>query len=139
MAEIIDFNRSSAAAPVLTPATSTSPEIDPVFALIDAHRKACNAHVAAMQLQNRIEKTRGSFAANWVAEKPCRDENEAFAGLVFSVATTLPGLEAKLAYLRELAEDDEWGWVFDEREGTALGLIESFCGSIGNVLPQVQP
>jgi hypothetical protein len=123
-----------------TPRTTASEtSIDPVFAMIDTHRKACKAHLDAMQLQNRIEKTRGSVAANWIAERPCRDENEAFAGLVSSVATTVSGLQAKLAYLRELAEDDEWGWVFDEREGTALGLIESFCGSIRNVLPQVQP
>jgi hypothetical protein len=121
--------------PVLNPTTSTSSEADPVFALIDTHKKACSAHLAALQLQNRIEKARGSVTANWISEGPCRAENEAFAGLVSSVTTTLSGLQAKLAYLRELAEDDEWGWIFDEREGTALGLIESFYGSIRNVLP----
>ena len=112
--------------------------IDPVFALIGAHRKACAAHMAAMQSLNRIEKTRGPCCAEWVTEKACHDENEAFAALVGAAPATFPALLAKLAYLRELAEDDEWGWVFEDREGTALGLIESFSASIGNIIPQVQ-
>jgi hypothetical protein len=44
-------------------------------------------------------------------------------------ANTVAGLFAKINYLREIAEGDE-AWMLDEREGTALDLIESFAGSI---------
>jgi hypothetical protein len=71
----------------------------------------------------------------------CHDDNEAFTALVGAAATTAPALLAKLAYLQELAENEEWGWVLDEREGTAAGLIRSFAASIANIAaaPQVQP
>jgi hypothetical protein len=51
------------------------------------------------------------------------------------VATTLPGLFAKVAYLREIAESE--AWMLDEREGTAVRLIESFATSIAAIV-QVQ-
>src|SRR5713101_2396644 len=117
----------------LHPAIAAASEIDPVFDLIDTHREACAAHLAALQLQNQIEKIRGAGQGNWITEKPCRDENEAFAAFVGAAVTTVPALLAKLAYLQELAENDEWGWVFDEREGTAVHLIESFAASIANI------
>jgi hypothetical protein len=45
----------------------------------------------------------------------------------------LPALLAELAYLKALAENDEWGWVFDECTGTAARLLESFVASIANI------
>jgi hypothetical protein len=38
-----------------------------------------------------------------------------------------------LAYLQAVADSDEWGWVFDEREGTAARLLESFTASLVNI------
>jgi hypothetical protein len=66
------------AAAIPADALRATPAIDPIFDLIDIHRKAVAAHVAAMQLQNRIEKIRGTVRANWITEKPCQDENDAF-------------------------------------------------------------
>jgi hypothetical protein len=114
-----------------TPPTNTP--VDPIFHLIDAHRSACTAHLDALKVQNRIEKLRGAERGNWITEKPCRDENEAFEALVGTAVNTVPGLLAKLAYLQELAQSDEWSWVIDEREGTALRLIESFAASLANI------
>jgi hypothetical protein len=47
-------------------------------------------------------------------------------------ATTLPGIVAKLAYLQDIAERDEW--MFDDRTGSARRLIEGFAASIANVM-----
>jgi hypothetical protein len=109
-----------------------------VFELIEAHRSACTAHLDALKVQNRIEEIRGIGAASWITEKPCHDENEAFDRFVGAAVTTVPALLAKLGYLQEIADSDEWGWVLDEREGTALALIESFAASI-SALVGVQP
>jgi hypothetical protein len=47
-----------------------------------------------------------------------------------AAATTLPGILAKLDYLRELAEQE--AWMLDEREGVALLLAESVLTSLRN-------
>jgi hypothetical protein len=69
-------------------------------------------------------------------EKPCDDENEAFGVLVGMAATTVAGLSAEIDYLREIAEGEE-GWMLDERECTALDLIESFAESISSIWGEV--
>jgi hypothetical protein len=69
---------------------------DPVFGLIDAHRKAEAAHLAAIKELDRLDKTPGF--KDWdVTEQPCRDEFNAFDVLLAAAATTLPGILAKLA------------------------------------------
>ena len=67
---------------------------DPIFALIVAHNQI---HDAALQR---------SSLENWADEtgKACDDENDAFDALLEAAASTLPGLVAKLTYLREIAE-----------------------------------
>jgi hypothetical protein len=77
----------------------------------------------------------GDSEHDWITEKPCHDEFDAFDELVAAAATTLPGLVAKLAYLQELAERE--AWMFNGREGTAIRLIEGFAASIA-ALVQVQ-
>jgi hypothetical protein len=107
---------------------------DPVYGLIEAHRKANDAHYAAIRELDRLEKIDGFI--DWgITEKPCQQENEAFESLVTAVATTLPGVFAKVDYLRDLAERE--AWMFDDREGTAISLIESFVASLKNI--GVQP
>jgi hypothetical protein len=113
--------------------TLISVDTDPIFDLIDIHRKAAAAHLAAMQLQNRVEKIRGAGRGSWITEQPCHDENDAFEALVGAAVNTVPGLLAKLAYLQELAQSDEWSWVIDDRDGVALHLIESFAASLANI------
>jgi len=111
--------------------------VDPIFAAIDEHRNAYAAHLASIDELARLEKIHGLDAADGsITEKPCHDENDAFEALVAAAATTLPGLLAKLAYLRQIAEQQ--AWMFDEREGTALELIESFAASIQTIW-EVQP
>jgi hypothetical protein len=46
---------------------------DPVFGLIEAHRKAHAAHVASLELQNRFERRYGIGHGNWISTQP-RDE-----------------------------------------------------------------
>src|SRR5262245_8965858 len=100
---------------------------DPIFALIDAHRQSYAVHLAAIKEADRLQRN-GERDSSRILEKPCDDENAAFDTLVGCAATTFPGIFAKLKYLRGLAEHE--GWMFDERVGTALALIESFAVSL---------
>ena len=98
---------------------------DPIYPVIDAHRKANAAHWAA------IRASEGT--TDWsLTEQPCHDENHAFDVLIGAPATTLAGLCAKLAYLRAIAEGEE-AWMLDDREGIARHLIDSFTASLRNV------
>ena len=107
--------------------------VDPIFAAIDEHRNAHAAHLAAIDELARLEKSHGVHKANWsITEKPCDDTNDAFGLLVKTAATTVAGLSAKINYLRAIAEGRE-AWMLDEREGTALDLIESFAKSLSTI------
>ncbi len=103
-------------------------DVDPIFGAIDAHRKASAAHMAAIDEAERL----GLHDWSSITEKPCDDENDAFKVLVEAAATTLPGLLAKLNYLRVIAESDE-AWMLEDREGTAVALINRFAASLRNV------
>lgn len=102
-----------------------TPALDPVFDLIDIHRKAHAAHLAAIKEADRLGESWSG-----ITEQPCVDENDAFEILVGAAATTLPGILAKLDYLRELAEQE--AWMLDEREGVALLLADSIVTSLRN-------
>ena len=106
---------------------------DPIYAAIETYRKAAVAHRAALDEQNRLELL-GDPLADSVSEQPCHDEFNAFDELLSAAATTLPGIVAKLAYLEEIAKRD--AWMFDDREGTAIALIESFAASLKNIVVQ---
>jgi hypothetical protein len=58
---------------------------DPVFGLIEAHRKAGRDHEAALVEQNRLERI-GDKAADWVAEAPCRAARPPSAGRLQPIA-----------------------------------------------------
>src|SRR6266849_4745435 len=92
------------AAVTFPPASETAgpatPE-DPVFGLIDAHRKASLVHLASLREQERLEK-----ADIWhcdAAEQACHEEFRIFDALLVAAAMTLPGLVAKLFYLQDIA------------------------------------
>src|SRR5258708_5191249 len=68
--------------------------VDPIFAVIDKHKKAHAGHWAAIDELARMEKVDG-FTDWGITEKPCHDENDAFDILLGAAATTLPGLLAK--------------------------------------------
>jgi hypothetical protein len=119
------------------PPSTITVSIDPVLDLIDAHRKAHAAHMASLKLLNRLERKYGvASGMGWLTTQPCNDENDAFEELVAAPATTMSGLLAKLAYLQELAREFETAWMFEDRQGTALALIESFSISISNISVQ---
>jgi hypothetical protein len=105
---------------------------DPVFGMIEAHRRASAAHGIALVEQARLEQT-GDLDAAWsIAEQPCHDDFGAFDALLSAEATTVPGIVAQLAYLQEIAERN--AWMFNDREDSAPRLLKGFAASIGNVL-----
>ena len=104
---------------------------DPVFGLIEAHRKAGRDHEAALVDQERLERI-GDEAADWVGEAPCHAEFNAFDALLSAAATTVPGIVAQLAYLQEIAEHN--AWMFSDREDSAPRLLKGFAASIANVM-----
>jgi hypothetical protein len=103
---------------------------DPVFGLIEAHRKADRDHEAALDEQERLERI-GDKAADLVGEASCHATFNAFDGLLAAAATTLPGIVAQLAYLQDIAERD--AWMFNDRTGSSILLIEGFAASIANI------
>jgi hypothetical protein len=110
---------------------STAAAIDPLFELIATHRTAHIAHMASLNLQARLERNHDD-RADWVSEKPCHDENDAFEALYATPATTLQGLLAKLTYLQVLASEDETEWMINDRVPAAV-LIQSFAASLDNI------
>ena len=119
----------SVPAAVTTPRRSTP---DPVFGLIEAHRRASAAHRSALDEQARLEQIGDNAAAWLVSEAPCHAEFNAFDALLSAAATTVPGIVAQLAYLQEIAEHD--AWRFSDREDAATMLLEGFAASIANIL-----
>jgi hypothetical protein len=104
---------------------------DPVFGLIEVHRKADRDHEAALDEQDRLERIGDHAAADLVGEAPCHAAFIAFDMLLAATATTLPGIVAKLAYLQDIAKRD--AWMFNDRRGSAILLIESLAASIANI------
>jgi hypothetical protein len=119
----------SVPAAVTTPRRSTP---DPVFGLIEAHRRASAAHGSALDEQARLERIGDNAAAWLVSEAPCHAEFNAFDALLSAAATTVPGIVAQLAYLQEIAERD--AWMFSDREDAATMLLEGFAASIASIL-----
>jgi hypothetical protein len=105
---------------------------DPVFGLIEAHRRASAAHGIALGEQSRLEQI-GDLDAAWsIFEQPCHDEFNAFDALLSAEAITVPGIVAQLAYLQEIAEHN--AWMFSDREDSAPRLLKGFAASIANVM-----
>jgi hypothetical protein len=119
-----------------TAALPAAPAVDPVFGLIEIHRKAHAAHMASLELQNRFERRYGIGQGSWVSTKPCHDEDDAFTAFVAEPAATVQGLFAKLAYFDELTGELETEWMVRERAEAEV-LIQSFAASLRNI--GVQP
>jgi hypothetical protein len=133
---ILSVTIGAVAATISTPAFATAPANDPLFDLIEAHRRAHITHLESLALQTRLEQKHGNGSCGWVSEKPCLDEDEAFEALIAGTAVSLAGLLAKLDYLQNLDNDDETEWMLHERIH-APALIESFVASLKNI--GVQP
>jgi hypothetical protein len=104
---------------------------DPVFGLIEAHRKADRDHEAALDEQDRLERIGDEAAADVAGEASCHAAFKAFDVLLAAPATTLPGIVAKLAYLQEIAKRD--AWMLTDRPDAAILLLEGFAASVANV------
>jgi hypothetical protein len=120
------------AAAIPTAALMATPAIDPVFDLIEIHRKAHVAHMASLNLQSRFERRYGFGRGGWISKKPCHDEDDAFVAFVAAPATTLAGLLAKLGYFDELASEFETEWMVRERPCPSA-VIQSFTVSLKNI------
>ncbi|SRR6266550_4571730 len=122
---------AAASLPIAIPAKAAA---DPILDLIETHRKAHAAHMAALQLQNRFERKYGAGQGSWISTKPCHDEHDVFEEFIAAPATTLPGLLAKLDYMEELSSEFETEWMIEERAEPG-DLFRSFAESIANITP----
>jgi len=111
------------------PVSTSAP--DPMFGMIEAHRKADRDHEAALDEQERLELIGDDAAADLAAEASCHAAFKAFDALLSAAATTVPGILAQLAYLQEIAKRE--AWMFNDRADSAPRLIEGFAASIANV------
>jgi len=115
----------------LAPATAESTALpDPIFGLIEAHKKADRDHEAALDEQEHLERI-GDRAADWIGEATCHASFNAFEVLLAAPATTLPGIRAKLAYLQDIANRD--AWMLTDHPDAAILLLEGFVASVTNV------
>jgi hypothetical protein len=106
---------------------------DPVFGLIEAHRKADRDHEAALDEQDRLERFGDEEAADLAGDATCHAAFKAFDVLLAAPAATLPGIRAKLAYLQDIAHRGN-AWMLTDRYTAAILLLEGFAASIANVM-----
>jgi hypothetical protein len=109
----------------LVPATAGLAALqDPVFGLIEAHRKAEAAHSASLREQERLEKA-GIWHCDAV-EQACHEEFR-----ICSRGNHASRACCQLAYLRDIAERD--AWMLTDRPDAAILLLEGFVASVANV------
>jgi hypothetical protein len=84
--------------------SETPPPADPIFSMLENHRREHAAHEAAIDKDNQREMDRARTATRALAMT-----------LVKAPATTLPGLAALLRYAYDFVRDgNEWpNWVGD--------------------------
>jgi hypothetical protein len=127
---ILSLTAGAAVATIASPATA--PANDPVFDLIETHRRTHVAHMESLALQSRLERKHGIGSCRWVSEKPCNEEDAAFNALVTAPAITVPGLIAWLDYLQELSSEFETEWMMYDRTPAAV-LVDTFVTSLKNI------
>lgn len=104
---------------------------DPVFALIETHRSACVAHLAALAEQSRLERLHDRDA-DWIAEEPGHAEWRSFETLIDTPPVTFPGLVAWATYLGKVRREDPW--KFDDEPAT--NLITTLVHALENLAVQ---
>jgi hypothetical protein len=92
------------------PAARAYPEPDPIYAAIEAHRKAAAAEQAAWDHVNRRpDLSRDDECA--LTDGPCKEAWDAREKFAETVPTTIPGMRAMIIYANELEDEDpEWLW-----------------------------
>ena len=101
--------------------------LDPVFSLIEAHRTARDAYLAALAEQNRLDQI-GDRAADWVADTQCHADMDTFNDLIETAPTTFAGLVAWASYLDEIRQVE--AWMF---EGEGPTLVATLVEALGNL------
>jgi hypothetical protein len=101
--------------------------LDQVFGLIEAHRTADAAHLAALEEQSQPEAI-GDPEANWLTAEPCHAAMDAFNQFIETAPTTFAGLRASASYLDGIRLVDPS--MFEE-EGPAL--VATFAEVLGNL------
>ena len=100
---------------------------DPVFGLIEAHRTARAVHLAALEEQTRLDRI-GDRSSDWIAEKPCHADMDAFNDLIETAPTTFAGLQAWASYLDEIRRCE--AWMFEDEGPT---LVVTLVEALGNL------
>jgi hypothetical protein len=117
----------SAIGATLRTSTTAPNRTNGVYSLIEAHRTAGAAHLAALQEQYRLEGV-GDPAADSIVEQPCHADVDAFDDLIEAAALTLPGLQAWAAYLHEIRETEPW--MFDDRGPRVVAALAKAIGNL---------
>lgn len=115
-----------------TTALATPSAIDPLFALIEIHRKSHLDHMASLALEERFVRRYGAGHRPRISEEPCCAEHDAFEALLTAPATTMRGLVAVLDYYQELSSEFETEWMINDRAEASV-LIQSFAASLKNI------
>jgi len=131
ISQVAAVTAAGAALGMPLPVSAEAP--DPVYGLIEAHRRADAVHRKVCKVQDRFERRFGiGDRSGEIAERACNNEHDAFEALVAGVATTRPGLLAWLAYFQELDGAFETEWMIVDRLFVPT-LIKSFVASLENV------
>lgn len=121
---------ATAAVPSTPAAAAPAGRLDPVFGLIETHRSARAAHLAAIEEQSRLELL-GDADAAWVAGGACDAEWDSLDTLIGTAPVTFAGLAAWAAYLDLIRRDEEW--MLEDRDGAASALIATVAEVVGNL------
>ena len=107
---------------------------DPMFGLIDAHRKALATWKASLDELDHLEEMNsyGPVDDSFV-EGACSASHDTFMAVVGGAASTLPGLRAKAAYLQEIARSKDEAWVLVDYDDVATSMVEGFAASMENI------
>lgn len=99
---------------------------DPVFVLIDLHRKASALHSAAIDEQDRLE--RAGHASRGISEQPCQAEIDAWHALLSAPPQTLAGLRAWASYLKGVEP-----WMLEDQAGLIVGTLDLALAKPGTI------
>ena len=101
--------------------------LDPVFSLIEAHRTARAAYLAALAEHTRLDRL-GDPAAYLISEAPFGAQLDAFTDLIETAPTTFAGLKAWASCLDEIRDADE-----DMFEWAGPTMVVKLVEALGNL------
>jgi hypothetical protein len=112
-----------------TPASTTpagSP--DPIFSLIETHRTAWAAYLAALAEHIRLDHL-GDPNACMLSEAPCKTQLDVFDELIETAPTTFAGLQAWASYLDEIGRGN--GDMFVDAGPTLAATVVEALENLG--------